>query len=201
MSKRNGDMIKRNDPSRRRTLKLGYYIIYVDTQETEQNYINGFRDSIPDNLKNNIVIKVQKVNTANLLSDAIYEASLEQQYREVWIILDRDEFKNFDKTIVEATNKKVKVGWSNPCIETWFHAHFENSPNITNSQLCISKFRLIYENNIAQEYKKNDKDIYKKLQKYGDETNAIKNMKTKKKSYHEKKGRLSRQVQRKVRKS
>jgi len=187
MSKRNGNMRKRNDPSRKRTPKLGYYIIFTDTVETECNYIKGFRDSIPNDTKNNIVIIVRKVNTVDLLDKAISEVTLQTQYRQPWIIFDRDEVDNFDKIISDATEKGVKVGWSNPCIETWFHAHFENPPNVSTSRSCISKFGTVYKNNIKQRYEKNDESIYKKLQQYGDEKTAIEKMRVKKNTYLSKK--------------
>lgn len=38
--------------------KLGYYFIVTDTEETEKNYLIGLRDSIPDEFRGRIVIKV-----------------------------------------------------------------------------------------------------------------------------------------------
>ena len=46
---------KRKDRNKRvgtRIPELGYYLIVTDTEETEKNYFEGLRDSIPVELKN-----------------------------------------------------------------------------------------------------------------------------------------------------
>ena len=44
-----------------RVPELGYYLIVTDTEETEKNYFEGLRDSIPSELKDRLVIKVEKL--------------------------------------------------------------------------------------------------------------------------------------------
>ena len=62
---------KRKDRNKRvgtRIPELGYYLIVTDTEETEKNYFEGLRDSIPVELKNHLVIKVEKAKTAELVN-------------------------------------------------------------------------------------------------------------------------------------
>ena len=63
MVKRNGKRRTREQLSRHRVPELGYYVIVTDTNETEQNYILGLRDSIPKELQGKLVIKVCKAKT------------------------------------------------------------------------------------------------------------------------------------------
>ena len=54
---------KRRDRSARfasREPILGYYLIVTDTEETEKNYFEGLKNSIPPEIRERIVIKVQK---------------------------------------------------------------------------------------------------------------------------------------------
>lgn len=62
---------KRMDRSRTLSTRipiLGYYLIVTDTQETEKNYFEGLRNTIPENLKNRLVIKVEKARTVDLVA-------------------------------------------------------------------------------------------------------------------------------------
>lgn len=113
----------------KRIPKLGYYFIVTDTKETEQNYMHGLRDSIPQSMRDNIVIKVVKAKTVDLVDKAVSLAALNPQYSEAWIVFDRDQVKNFDAIIEESLKKGLHVGWSNPCIEIWFHAYFGTMPS------------------------------------------------------------------------
>ena len=101
-TERNGHRKSREQLSKRRVPELGYYFIVTDTKETEQNYMYGLRDSIPDELRGKLVIKVIKTKTKNLVEEALNLASLHPQYGEIWIIFDRDQVKDFDKIIKEA---------------------------------------------------------------------------------------------------
>ena len=64
-NERNGNRKPREQIFRARSPELGYYIIVTDTKETEQNYINGLRDSIPSELQRRLVIKVAKTKSNN----------------------------------------------------------------------------------------------------------------------------------------
>ena len=50
----------------KRVPKLGYYFIVTDTKETEKNYLYGLRDSLSEELRDHIVIKVSQARTDKL---------------------------------------------------------------------------------------------------------------------------------------
>ena len=170
---RNGKRKTREQLSKR-VPELGYYFIVTDTKETEQNYMYGLRDSIPQSIQEKLVIKVVKSRTVDLVDKAISLAALNPQYSEVWIVFDRDQVKNFDNIISEALKRGMHVGWSNPCIEIWFHAHFGSMPMFQTSVSCCNGFEDCYEKKTEQKYLKSDMDIYRKLCLYGNEEKAIK---------------------------
>ena len=170
---RNGNRKTREQLSKRRIPKLGYYFIVTDTKETEQNYMHGLRDSIPQELRGNLVINVIKTKTKNLVEEAQNLASLNPQYGEIWIIFDRDQVQGFDDIISEALSKGINVGWTNPCIEEWFSAYFGTMPTYNNSVACCEGFEQIFERIAQQKYIKSDPAIYAKLNRFGNEKEAI----------------------------
>ena len=106
---RNGKRKTRDQLAKRRVPELGYYFIVTDTEETEQNYMHGLRDSIPKELQDKLVIKVIKTKSNNLVDEARNLASVNPQYGEIWIIFDRDEVKNFDEIIRQATPIQIRI--------------------------------------------------------------------------------------------
>jgi len=165
---------KRRDSFRKRITELGYYYIFTDTDETEENYILGLRDSLPPEIRGRIVIKVFKAKTVALVRRCKEMAAMLPQYSEPWIIFDRDKVPHFDKIIKKAQAEGIMVGWSNPCIEIWFHAYFGKMANHQDSVTCCSKFSELFKQKTGREYDKGDKQHYDILCKYGDEEKAVK---------------------------
>jgi hypothetical protein len=172
-NERKGARRDRNQRISKRIPELGYYFVVTDTQATEINYLNGLRDSIPDSMRNRLVIKVSKAPTSELLEKCLEMVDIEPQYRKPWIVFDRDRIKNFDKIIAAADRQDVYAGWSNPCVEIWFHAYFGNMPVVSESTQCVDSFRTEFCRKTGQDYNKADVGIYRKLCKFGDEKNAI----------------------------
>lgn len=167
---------KRRDRNKRvgaRIPELGYYLIVTDTEETEKNYFEGLRDSIPAELKDRLVIKVEKARTVELVRKALEMTGQESQYRIPWIVFDRDQVKDFDEIIQTAEKNGVGAGWSNPCFEIWMYAYFGEMPAIRESYTCCDRFAEKFEKVTGQKYLKKDRGIYRKLVQYGDSENAV----------------------------
>lgn len=167
---------KRKDRNQRvgtRIPELGYYLIVTDTEETEKNYFEGLRDSIPVELKEHLVIKVEKAKTKELVQKAMELTDAESQYRIPWIVFDRDQVKDFDEIVWMAEQNDINVGWSNPCFEIWMYAYFGEMPAIKESYTCCSRFSEKFLKVTGQKYLKKDKYIYRKLVQYGDEEKAF----------------------------
>ena len=167
---------KRRDRNKRvgaRIPELGYYLIVTDTEETEKNYFEGLRDSIPVELKDRLVIKVERAKTVELVKKALEITGQESQYRIPWIVFDRDQVKDFDEIIQTAEKSGVGAGWSNPCFEIWLYAYFGEMPVIMESYTCCDRFAEKFEKVTGQKYFKNDRELYRKLVQHGDEKKAI----------------------------
>jgi len=171
VNERKGARKDRSKKQSTRKPELGYYLIVTDTEETEKNYFEGLRDSIPQHLSGRLVIKVHEVRTIGLVEKCRALRDQDPQYRIPWIIFDKDQ-TDFDNIIDKAYRNGINVGWSNPCIEIWFMAYFGEMPNIIDSIICCKSFKDKLET-CKIIYKKSDKEIYKYLNKYGDEDIAI----------------------------
>ena len=73
---------KKRESAIRRVPDLGYYIVVTDAKETERNYLYGLRDSLPEELRGRIVIKVSTAKTDDLVNSCMSQASLAPQYGE-----------------------------------------------------------------------------------------------------------------------
>ncbi|WP_330367525.1 RloB family protein [Butyrivibrio sp. AE3006] len=152
---------------------MGYYLIVTDTEGTERCYFTGLHQSLPENIRKNIVIKVEETKTRKLIDRCLELTAYDAQYRSPWIVFDRDQVETFDDIIKEAESKGINVGWSNPCFEIWMYAYFGSMPAIDNSWTCCTKFGQLYETKTNQEYSKSDESLYKKVHDNGDEEKAI----------------------------
>ena len=133
MKKINRLTAKRSE-RKRVPLKSGAYLIVTDTEKTEKHYFEGIKASIPDNLKNDLQIKIYSNKALSKIIDfAAEQRNKDERFRDIWLVFDKDEVKNFDKLIEEAKESKMNVGWSNPCFEIWLMAYFKNLENISNS--------------------------------------------------------------------
>lgn len=166
--------------------ELGYYLIITDTEATEKNYFEGLKEKIPEVFNDKIVIKViklKRIKLENIVKDVKNLIGYDPQFRIPWIIIDKDENNDFDAIINVAAKNDINVGWSNPCIEIWFHAYFEDIPIQFNSQQCCSSFKEVFKRYTGKEYKKEDQKLYDLLCKYGNEERAIERAKVRLKHY------------------
>ena len=145
----------------------------TDTEATERCFFNGLHDSLSEDTKKKLVIKVVETKTQNMIEKCLEMTAYEAQYRIPWIVFDRDQVPNFDQIIRDAEKVGINVGWSNPCFEIWMYAYFGNMPAIHESWTCCSRFADLYEVRTGQKYSKADSDMYKRLCEYGDEDKAL----------------------------
>lgn len=156
-----------------RHYSLGYYCIFTDTTETEENYLIGLKNALPKELQKRISIKICKSKTKKLVERCKEQVGLMPVFAEPWIVFDRDRVPNFDSIIAEAEEYGFKVGWSNPCIEVWFGFYFGRPLTQTDSVSLCRAFANLYNKQVGREYKKSDKALYSALFQHGDEVKAI----------------------------
>ena len=164
-------------------LKSGAYLIVTDTEKTEKYYFEGIKNIIPDSLKNDLQIKIYSNKALSKIIDfAAEQRNKDERFRDIWLVFDRDEVKNFDKLIEEAKENKMNVGWSNPCFEICLMSYFQLPKNIEDSQKCCESFEKIFKENTGKKYKKSEEKIYNILCENGDQNKAIQRAREK---YHQ----------------
>lgn len=181
--KRTNRLNEKRSERKKVLLKSGAYLIVTDAEKTEKNYFEGIKNIIPDNLKNDLQIKIYSNKALSKIIDfAAEERNKDERFRDIWLVFDRDEVKNFDKLIEEAKENKMNVGWSNPCFEIWLMSYFQSPKNIEESQKCCETFEKIFKENTGKKYKKSEEKIYNILCENGDENRAIERAREK---YHQ----------------
>lgn len=166
----------RKPREQRRLMKspeLGYYLVVTDTKGTERCFFTGLQQSIPEALRNKLVIRVVETKARSMIDKCMELTAYEAQYRIPCIVFDRDQVQGFDEIIAEAEKKNIRVGWSNPCFEIWMFAYFGSMPSIQNSWACCTDFAKKFEDKTGQKYSKADEKMYAKICKAGDEEKAI----------------------------
>lgn len=164
-------------------LKSGAYLIVTDAEKTEKNYFEEIKNIIPDVLKNDLQIKIYSNKPlAKIIDFATEQRNKDERFRDIWLVFDRDEVKNFDKLIEDAKESKMNVAWSNPCFEIWLMSYFKNLENISTSKKCCDTFEKVFQDNTGKKYKKSEEKIYNILCEKGNENKAIERSREK---YHQ----------------
>ncbi len=99
------------------------------------------------------------------------------EFDSAWIVFDKDNFKPdlFNAAINESKNKDFKSAWTNEAFELWYLLHFNYvNTGMSRDQYGEKLTEIIKEKGEKGfKYKKNDEHIYRLLQKYGNEGQAI----------------------------
>lgn len=169
------------------------FLIVCEGEKTEPNY---FRALIDDCKSQNDGAKIDKqrtivsivakigagaVGTGNLVNKAKklkdeYKRKNQIHFDRVWLVFDKDDFKDFNKAIENAKKEKMNCAWSNGAFELWFLLHFQNGFE-GKCKDYVNKIESILKKKLKKtdfSYEKNDKDFYQILQEHGDEEQAIK---------------------------
>jgi len=145
--KRTNRLNEKRSERKKVLLKSGAYLIVTDAEKTEKNYFEGIKNIIPDNLKNDLQIKIYSNKALSKIIDfAAEERNKDERFRDIWLVFDRDEVKNFDKLIEEAKENKMNVGWSNPCFEIWLISYFKKEYSQPSKMIgCTTVYKLVEE--------------------------------------------------------
>ena len=157
------------------------FLIVCEGEKTEPNYFRAFTERRSE-------VKEIKVagcgcSTCQLIIEAKkIQEKLERErmvpFDRVWLVFDKDEFKDFNKAIADAKKEGMNCAWSNQAFELWYVLHFQYLDTGVDRKQYIGmiedKVRKASKNK-KFEYKKNDVGFYQILQEHGDEDFAFKN--------------------------
>lgn len=182
---------KRKKPSaqsgRKNNNKSNFYRFFIacEGEKTEVNYfkslINTMSHVIEVKGKEDYVQGFGMSEKALLdIADKI-KKELERknnfEFDSAWIVFDKDNFKSdlFNAAINESKNKDFKSAWTNEAFELWYLLHFNYVNTAMSRNQYGKKLTEIIKGKGEKgfKYKKNDEHIYRLLQKYGNEGQAI----------------------------
>jgi hypothetical protein len=118
------------------------YIIAAEGYKTEANYftelVNQYRENF--NATNIHVEFIDRLESGDSDPNSVYQTinqfaqiaqiyGLKENYDELWLIIDTDDYENRRQSIINIvqqcnTNSLYKLGLSNPCFELWLILHF-----------------------------------------------------------------------------
>jgi hypothetical protein len=157
------------------------FLIVCEGEKTEPNYFRAFTERWSE-------VKEIKVagcgcSTCQLIIEAKkIQEKLERErmvpFDRVWLVFDKDEFKDFNKAIADAKKEGMNCAWSNQAFELWYVLHFQYLDTGVDRKQYIGmiedKVRKASKSKTFK-YKKNDVGFYQILQEHGDEDFAFKN--------------------------
>lgn len=163
-----------------------YFLIVCEGEKTEPNYFKSFKSNVKSFVYT-IDTLGEGSNTKDLVKRTIKaRENSSQKYDRVWTVFDRDSFSpdNFNGAIQLANSQDIKVGWSNEAFELWYLLHFQ----YRNTSMSRTEYKKAIEDEVNSkiakeskskkpkkfEYKKNSTEMYNILEKYGNQTQAIK---------------------------
>ena len=156
------------------------FLIVCEGEKTEPNYFKAFTERWSE-------VKEIKVtgcgcSTCQLIIEAKkLREKLERErmvpFDRVWLVFDKDDFKDFNKAIADAKKEGMNCAWSNQAFELWYVLHFQYLDTGVDRKQYIEmiedKVRKASKSKTFK-YKKNDVGFYQILQAHGDEEQAIK---------------------------
>ena len=156
------------------------FLIVCEGEKTEPNYFRAFTERWSE-------VKEIKVagcgcSTCQLIIEAKkLREKLERErmvpFDRVWLVFDKDEFKDFNKAIADAKKEGMNCAWSNQAFELWYVLHFQYLDTGVDRKQYIGMIEdkvMKASKSKTFKYKKNDVGFYQILQEHGDEEQAIK---------------------------
>lgn len=150
------------------------YLIVCEGKMTEPNYFKALVES-----RNSSVITItlegKGMSTVKLVNEAIRLRGLARdKYDKIWVVFDKDDFKDFNDAIKLASDNKISVAWSNEAFELWYVLHFQYLDTaITRAQYIDVLNKYIGDIIPYFKYKKNSVEFYSILCNYGNQQHAI----------------------------
>ena len=157
------------------------FLIVCEGEKTEPNYFKAFTERWSEvkevNVKGCGCSTCQLINEAKKIQEKL-EHERQVPFDRVWLVFDKDEFKDFNKAIADAKKEGMNCAWSNQAFELWYVLHFQYLDTGVDRKQYIGmiedKVRKASKSKTFK-YKKNDVGFYQILQEHGDEDFAFKN--------------------------
>jgi len=171
------------------------YLIVTEGEKTEPLYFKGLQKLVKEKMGGNIdvyevpLIDIEGVGrgTSALLRKAEELVSRAKIiYQNVWIVFDKDDFRDFDQAIYEGERKGYKVAWSNESFEYWLFLHFEYSDAALHRKEWNKRLGNIFRQRGMGNgtYRKNYENIYRIVDQYDGVSQALKHARRRMDEFH-----------------
>lgn len=151
--------------------KANSYLIVTEGERTEPLYLMGMRKLIEEKIGGKVeIIEVPVIDICGKGSSTGKLIEITEQivkdakimYQNIWVVFDKDDFKDFDQAIKDGIEKGYKIAWSNQSFEYWLYLHFNYSDSALHRDEWNKKLDQIFkELNLGEgRYRKNYEDIY-----------------------------------------
>ena len=171
-----------------KTPRANSYLIVTEGECTEPNYFKGLKKKIEDSIGGNVdVVGAPKIeiygegkSTTRLIETTEWIINRANViYQNIWVIFDKDDFRDFNGAVEQGTAKGYNIGWSNQSFEYWIFLHFKYSDSNLHRHEWNRKLDAMFkEYGLRQDgYDKNIENIYDLLDSFGGVKTAIANAK------------------------
>ncbi len=163
-----------------------YFLIVCEGEKTEPLYFEGLKKDLPlGTLQIKIEIEGLGNNTVSLVAKAQKEKAKREKFGlqvdKLWVVFDRDAFPSahFNEAIETCKREGFDCAWSNEAFELWYLLHFQYFESAIGRAQYLEMLTEQIQRHRGQNirYQKNDPGFYDFLQTYGNENQAIQNVK------------------------
>jgi len=165
-----------------------FVLVVCEGVQTEPNYFKSFRDSFPKGVLDVVELEIigEGMNTESLVQKAIdlkkkRENETARPVDILWVVFDRDSFSenvfNNAVTICLQQHPGIRAAWSNEAFELWYLLHLI----YFDTAVRRSEYQRMLEAQLTKimgkpfQYRKNSKDMFALLNKYGSQDFALNN--------------------------
>lgn len=153
-----------------RTPRPNSFLIVSEGEKTEPLYFDGLANHINERYGKGIDVQKPLINTkgegkstVSLVEETARIVNRSKiMYEHVWVVFDKDDFKDFDEAIDLAQSYGYKVAWSNQSFEYWIFLHFHYADSALHRDDWVEKISEIFKSRgiNPQGYKKNDPEVF-----------------------------------------
>lgn len=175
-----------------RDLAIRFLIISEDTKSST-DYFKALIKEVQAACSGSEVVGIAKdsvvqgcgMSTTRLLKEAKKKRDSEQtSFDRCWLVFDKDDFKDFNQAIKEATDAGFDVAWSNESFELWYLLHFRYQNTAIPRDECTKALeKEIQKRKPDFKYDKSSSPMHTILAEHGNQEQAIKNAEKLRNSY------------------
>lgn len=166
------------------------FLIVCEGKKTEPFYFEALVDAnssvVRDvNIAGQGMATIALVNQAQQIREEL-ELRNKTRFDRVWVVFDKDSFPDFNQAITKAKRLGMHVAWTNEAFELWYYLHFEYLDTGIDRHEYLSRIRDFIRKRTGDnnfKYEKGNKDNYRLITTYGDESVAKRHAKRLRKMY------------------